>query len=320
MRVGLYFDLRNPGGSDWPGLYERALRTCEVGERQGAHSVWLTEHHAFDDGYLPQPLTFAAAIAARTTTIRIGTAATLAPIRDAVHLAEEAIVVDLLSAGRLDLGLGAGYLSHEYALFGKQPEKPLRQLFDKIAEVTAALESNDLTPRPVQSPIPLWAACGGPEGARRAGRRGLRLLAANRRLESAYMAGMHERGIDPLHAQMAGPVNIFLSDEPDRVAPAVERAYGYLWESYSSQAGRSGVRSRAPRSLAEARAGGLALGMRGLVIATAEQAADLVHEHYAGGIVREIFTWSMLPYVPKEVMDRHVELWCSTFRSAVEEV
>ena len=111
MNVGVYFDLRNapPWRQDPARLYGFTLELCEEAERLGAHSVWLSEHHLFDDGYLPQPLTFAAAVAARTTRVRIGTAVLLAPLHSAAEIAEQVAVVDLVSNGRVDLGLGAGY-------------------------------------------------------------------------------------------------------------------------------------------------------------------------------------------------------------------
>ena len=76
MDVGVYFDLRNPPQwqRDPARLYGFTLELCEEAERLGAHSVWLSEHHLFEDGYLTQPLTFAAAVAARTRRVRIGTA------------------------------------------------------------------------------------------------------------------------------------------------------------------------------------------------------------------------------------------------------
>ena len=82
MNVGIYFDLRNapPWPQDPARLYGFTLELCEEAERLGTHSVWLSEHHLFDDGYLPQPLTFAAAVAARTRRVRIGTAVLLAPL------------------------------------------------------------------------------------------------------------------------------------------------------------------------------------------------------------------------------------------------
>ena len=91
-------------------------------ERLGADSVWLSEHHLFEDGYLPQPLTMAAAIAARTKRIRIGTAVLLAALRPAVQIAEEAAIVDLVSGGRLVLGFGAGYVPREFEAYGAEAQ------------------------------------------------------------------------------------------------------------------------------------------------------------------------------------------------------
>ena len=76
MKIGVYFDLRNPPlwRRPWAEHYARSLELCEEADRLGAGAIWLSEHHFFEDGYLPQPLTFAAAVAARTTNVRIGTA------------------------------------------------------------------------------------------------------------------------------------------------------------------------------------------------------------------------------------------------------
>ena len=81
-KLGVYLDLRNPPAwrRDWNQLYGFTLELCEEAERLGADSVWLSEHHGFEDGYLTQPLTFASAIAARTRRIRIGTAVVILPI------------------------------------------------------------------------------------------------------------------------------------------------------------------------------------------------------------------------------------------------
>ena len=67
IKVGIYFDLRNPPGSErsFHSLYGFALEMCEEAERLGADSIWTTEHHLFDDGYMAQPLGFLTAVAAR---------------------------------------------------------------------------------------------------------------------------------------------------------------------------------------------------------------------------------------------------------------
>ena len=125
MNVGIYFDLRNPPQwrQDPHRLYGFTLEMCEEAERLGANSVWFSEHHLFEDGYLPQPLTFAAAVAARTSRVRIGTAVLLAPLRPAVQIAEDVAIVDILSDGRMELGLGAGYRVPEFELFGADIER-----------------------------------------------------------------------------------------------------------------------------------------------------------------------------------------------------
>ena len=81
MNVGLYFDLRNPPAwaANTARLYGFALEMCEEADRLGVHSLWFSEHHMFEDGYLTQPLTFAAAAAARTRCARLGTAIIVAP-------------------------------------------------------------------------------------------------------------------------------------------------------------------------------------------------------------------------------------------------
>src|SRR5579862_5551896 len=96
MNVGLYFDLRTRRelGHDPARTYGFVLEACEEADRAGIHSAWFTEHHSFPDAYLPQPLTMAAAVAARTRRLRVGTSVVLAPLRSPVQIAEEAAVVD----------------------------------------------------------------------------------------------------------------------------------------------------------------------------------------------------------------------------------
>jgi alkanesulfonate monooxygenase SsuD/methylene tetrahydromethanopterin reductase-like flavin-dependent oxidoreductase (luciferase family) len=97
MHLGLFCDLRNPAQwrRPWADHYRQTLAWIRDAEHLGADAVWLTEHHFFDDGYLPQPLTLAAAIAAQTERVRIGTAIVLGALRHPLHLAEEAAIVDL---------------------------------------------------------------------------------------------------------------------------------------------------------------------------------------------------------------------------------
>ncbi|HEX7034567.1 MAG TPA: LLM class flavin-dependent oxidoreductase [Pseudomonadales bacterium] len=119
VNYGLWFDFRNPPQwqEDFESFYERRMAQIESAEKLGFDSVWLTEHHFCDDGYTPSPLVVAAAIAARTRRLHIGTNLMLLPLHDPVRIAEDAATVSLLSRGRFDLGVGIGYRQLEFDQF-----------------------------------------------------------------------------------------------------------------------------------------------------------------------------------------------------------
>jgi alkanesulfonate monooxygenase SsuD/methylene tetrahydromethanopterin reductase-like flavin-dependent oxidoreductase (luciferase family) len=229
VEVGVWFDLRNPPGwwGDPSRLYGFTLELCEEAERLGAHSLWFSEHHGFEDGYLPQPLTFAAAAAARTARVRVGTGILVAPLRKTAQLAEEAAVTDLISAGRLELGLGAGYRVPEFELFGADIAERYRTLDQQVSELRRLWSPGGLTPAPAQERLPVWLGYQGPQGARRAGRMGEGLLAAAADLWPHYREGLVEGGHSVAAARMAGGVNAYVTDDPERdwplVAPYIAR-------------------------------------------------------------------------------------------------
>jgi len=139
MLFGLRFDLRNPSfsGVSLTDRYGAALAMAEWAERHGGLYVSLSEHHSSADGYLPSPLTMAAAIAARTSQIRIGINALIAPFYDPLRLAEDAAVVDQISGGRFDLTVAGGYVPDEFELF----DVPLTERAARVREVIATLRA-----------------------------------------------------------------------------------------------------------------------------------------------------------------------------------
>jgi alkanesulfonate monooxygenase SsuD/methylene tetrahydromethanopterin reductase-like flavin-dependent oxidoreductase (luciferase family) len=139
MIFGLRFDCRNPGFArvDMGDRYRALLDMCEWADQRGALFVGLSEHHGAADDYLPSPLVMAAAIAARTSNVRIGIHALIAPFYDPLRLAEDAAVVDLLSAGRLDLTIAGGYVQDEFEMFGVA----LRERPARVREAVATLRA-----------------------------------------------------------------------------------------------------------------------------------------------------------------------------------
>lgn len=115
-------------------VYEQSLELASRAEDAGFDSVWVSEHHFFDDGYAPSVLPFAAAIARETETIEIGTSVALAPLYHPVRLAEDAATVDLLSEGRFHLGIANGYMDQEFQVFNT-PKEARTQYVEEALEI-----------------------------------------------------------------------------------------------------------------------------------------------------------------------------------------
>ena len=114
MKIGLFQTVQWPAGTDQGQRYFDAIEQAMLCERAGFDSVWLTEHHFTRHGITSDSLSLLSYLAARTKRIRLGTAVAVLPFHDPVRLAESTALVDQLSGGRLDVGIGRGYQWSEY--------------------------------------------------------------------------------------------------------------------------------------------------------------------------------------------------------------
>jgi alkanesulfonate monooxygenase SsuD/methylene tetrahydromethanopterin reductase-like flavin-dependent oxidoreductase (luciferase family) len=326
LKVGLFFDLRNPPGwrRPWAEHYRRTLdRIVEV-DRLGGDAVWLTEHHGWEDGYLSQPLAFAAAIAARTERIRIGAGITLAPLRHPAHIAEEAALVDVISDGRLELGLGAGWSRPEFDLFGVDFQSRFSLTDAAVTAIRQLVADRLVTPPPVQDPLPLWLGYQSPKGAYRAGAMSVGLLSLDPALREPYHQGLREGGHDAAAARMGGLVNIVLADDPEAARERILPYYAYQFNSYRRARRSSSGEDPGPdleitelRTI-EAGSGRWPSGP-GLSVYTPEDAAAAIGERVDGLPVEHVYMWASIAGMPDDLVDRHVELVCTRLRALLQD-
>jgi alkanesulfonate monooxygenase SsuD/methylene tetrahydromethanopterin reductase-like flavin-dependent oxidoreductase (luciferase family) len=180
-RLGLAFDLRHPAalGASAPATYRNALDMISWGEDHDFTHVVLGEHHQSPDGYCPQPLVMASAVGGRTERIRVRVSVLLGPLYNPVALAEQVAVADLCLQGRLDLGIGAGYVEHDFHAFGAEYHTRGKHLdwlvpFLRQAWTGEPFVHNgvtiQITPRPCQDPMPIHLGGGSKPAIDRAAR------------------------------------------------------------------------------------------------------------------------------------------------------
>jgi alkanesulfonate monooxygenase SsuD/methylene tetrahydromethanopterin reductase-like flavin-dependent oxidoreductase (luciferase family) len=195
MRFGLFCspkaDVAGFAPQTGRGFFEFLDFNVEA-EALGFHSSFSVEHHFSGWNQLSSTLMLLAALAMRTTTLRLGTAVIVPPWHNPVLLAEEAATLDLLSAGRLDLGVGKGYRHSEFKGFQIAPEEAEARFEEALEVMTRAWTTRErfshwgrfwhfedivVEPPPVQAPHPpLWVAAGNPHSIKRAASRGFNLI------------------------------------------------------------------------------------------------------------------------------------------------
>jgi alkanesulfonate monooxygenase SsuD/methylene tetrahydromethanopterin reductase-like flavin-dependent oxidoreductase (luciferase family) len=315
-RVGLYLDLRIPPGTRGADVYARTLDRVAEAERRGLEAAWVTEHHGFADGYLPAPLTAAAAIAARTHTLRIGTGVVVAPMLPVETLAEQAAVVDLVSGGRLELGVGAGWRAEEFTRVGADHRARYTTLEDQLRRLPGLWADGTVTPAPVQDPLPTWVGARGPRGARLAGRVGAGLLWLDPALLAPYAEGLAAGGWPREQGRLGGLVNVLLADDPVAAKEEVRAAARRNRASYrgNDDAAPSPVDGPAPLRSASARDATFprlrVLAPDDAVAVVREQLATLGEQFP----VTDVFCFADLGGLPAEVVDRHLELVTDVLR------
>ena len=172
LSFGYLYDFRNPAqwSRPWSTLYDETLDVVAWSETAGFRGAWVPEHHGADDGYMPTPNLALAAMAARTSSIRLGAAIAVAPLYHPVRFAEECAVLDILSNGRVETAVAIGYRRREYQMHGEDFGKRGSR-FDEFLHIVRALWAGEtvnftgrhytvsdarIMPAPPRGTIPLY--------------------------------------------------------------------------------------------------------------------------------------------------------------------
>lgn len=275
LTFGFLYDFRNP--PDWhrpdEALYAETLDVIAETERLGFGAAYVPEHHLAEDGYLPSPLTLLAAIAARTTTMRLGTGVALAPLHDPVRFAQDAAMIDILSRGRLDLGLAIGYRRREAAAFGVDFTRRGAR-FDEFLQIVTRLWAGEtvdfagrhfavsgarLSPAAPRGRVPLYIGGFSDKALDRVARYGDGYIGTPEAWEP--VAGkLRERGRDPAAVGVrVTALTSFVARDPEAAMEELAPHFLHANNAYSlffAEDGALGMEGMKPKTLDEFKASG----------------------------------------------------------------
>ncbi|HEY7039417.1 MAG TPA: LLM class flavin-dependent oxidoreductase [Methylomirabilota bacterium] len=193
MSFGLFYLMQRDEQWSEQSVYDSDVRQMLAAEALGYTSVWIAEHHFNDYGLCPAPTVLAAYVAARTTTLRVGMGVSLLPLHHPVDLAEQLAVLDVVSGGRLDVGIGRGGTLQDYQTFQSDRDDSRARVEEGIALMQRCwsgapfdfagrfhtAERLHVRPRPIQRPHPpLYIAANSEDSVVSAARLGLPALSS----------------------------------------------------------------------------------------------------------------------------------------------
>jgi alkanesulfonate monooxygenase SsuD/methylene tetrahydromethanopterin reductase-like flavin-dependent oxidoreductase (luciferase family) len=231
----MLWSFRNPefARGAWDDVYRSHLELAVESEALGFDYAWLTEHHFVDDGYSSSPFVTAAAIAARTERIRLGTFVVVLPMHNAVEVAENVATLDQISGGRFELGVGLGSRSAEFDDQGLPRNDRGVRLEESLTVIRRLLSGETVTfdgkyttlrevrivPPALQMHPQIWAAGMVPKAIDRLARLGCHFLGSGAAdLCNAYDEALRTHGREPEDHNIAGQQLMY-------VAPTREEAW-----------------------------------------------------------------------------------------------
>jgi alkanesulfonate monooxygenase SsuD/methylene tetrahydromethanopterin reductase-like flavin-dependent oxidoreductase (luciferase family) len=248
LTFGYLYDFRNPPPwrRPWADLYAETLDFITWTESLGFAGAWVPEHHGADDGYAPSPLVILAAIAARTKTLKLGSAVALAPLYHPVRFAEDCALLDILSGGRAEMALAIGYRRREAEALGVDFSSRGRRT-DEFIEIVRRLWSGEtvsyagrhftlknasIAPAPTR-PIPLYLGGFREKALARAAKYGDGYF-GNPEVWELYREQLQACGKDPATARMRiQGLFVLVARDPEQAMEELGPHFHYVNNAYA---------------------------------------------------------------------------------------
>jgi alkanesulfonate monooxygenase SsuD/methylene tetrahydromethanopterin reductase-like flavin-dependent oxidoreductase (luciferase family) len=339
MDFGLFFLMQRDEAWSEQAVYDSALEQMLAAEPLGYRSVWIAEHHFNDYGLCPAPPVLAAYIAARTRALRLGMGVSLLPLHHPVDLAENLAVLDVLSGGRLDVGIGRGGTLQDYQTFQSDRADARARVEEGIALLQASwsgapfdfngrFHSADqlhVRPRPVQRPHPpLFIAANSEDSVRSAARLGLPTLSSffvpvqelQRRhqiyRELAGEAGRPETATEGLEQQGWGMRVVHVAPTRREALAAIEAPFmGYQRKMAVLRSDTTGgtVPNSFDRALLKLRPFAEYLTTDWMVVGTADEVGQGLQQYLDATGYRRVLLLMALPGLPTNLALRSMRLF-----------
>lgn len=255
VTFGIDYTFENPAEwrRPWPQYYEAILEQIEWIDRELAFDgVHVSEHHFYDDGYLPAPLLMCAALAVRTNRVQLGTNVLQLPLHHPVRVAEEALVVDILSGGRLRLGLGMGYYHQELLGLGTPVNQRVSRTEEGVEILRRAFSGERfsfdgkrfplpelrVTPPPLRPGGPeIWIGAFAPAAVERAARIADGFMAIDKSTVPLYHEACERLGKPPAERRLNRTYWTIIGEDPERAFAQAGPHWMYLFNEYIKRDG-----------------------------------------------------------------------------------
>ena len=350
MDFGLFFLMQRDEQWSESAVYDSDVQQMLAAESLGYQSVWIAEHHFNDYGLCPAPQVLAAFVAARTSRLRLGMGVSLLPLHHPIDLAEQLAVLDVVSGGRLDVGIGRGGTLQDYQTFRSERADARLRIEEGIALMrdcwTGApfdfagqfhsAERVHVRPRPAQRPHPpLYIACNSEDSVLSAARLGLPMLSSffvpvdalqRRRAvyrEASRAAGRSEADIDALERQGWGMRVVHVAPDRDEALRATEppfMGYQHKMARLRSDATGGSVPNSFDRSLLRLRAFADYLADGWALIGTPAEVRDGLQQYLEVTGYQRVLLLMALPGLPTPLALRSMRMFATDVAPALKQV